>query len=280
MGAILFAGWLMAATVLPDTIIELRHGDTVVFSEVSGEIVVETWDRSELSVVGEGGDPRDLVVVREGARVNVQPGERKGRSVEVDVLIRVPAWAGLDIRGRRLDVAVSGTTADVRVRNVTGDIRVSETSGRLVLNSADGQVEVLDARGSVTVTSRGDDVTLRGVRGTVDVRSGSGNVVLEDVESSSVRAETLDGDLTFSGSLARGGTYAFSVHDGDASIAIPESPGVLVRVATFDGEFTSDFPVVLEGYGGGGQFEFTIGDGSARMEIKVFDGEMRLLRRR
>lgn len=280
MGAVLFAGWLLAAAVLPDTIVELRHGDTVVFSEVSGEIVVETWDRSELSVVGEGGDPRDLIVVRQGARVSVQPGDRKGRSAEVEVVVRIPAWAALDIRGRRLDVTVSGTTADVRVRNVTGDIRVADTAGKLELTSADGVIDVLNARGAVTATSRGDDVTLIGVRGTVDVRSGSGNVVLEDVESSSVRAETLDGDLSFSGSLARGGTYAFSVHDGDATIAIPDSPGVLVRVATFDGEFTSDFPVVLQGYGGSGQFEFTIGDGSARMEIKVFDGEMRLLRRR
>jgi len=123
-------------------------------------------------------------------------------------------------------------------------------------------------------------VTLRGIRGPVDVRSGSGSLVLDDVESSSVRAETLDGDLTFSGTLARGGTYVFSVHDGDARIAIPESPGAVVRVATFDGEFASDFPVLLQGYGGGGQFEFTVGEGSSRMEIKVFDGEIRLLRRR
>jgi len=100
------------------------------------------------------------------------------------------------------------------------------------------------------------------------------------VESSSVRAETLDGNLTFTGNLARGGSYAFSVHDGDADITVPATAGALVRVATFDGEFTSDFRVTLQRYGGGGKFEFTLGDGSAQVDIAVFDGDIRLLRRR
>ena len=280
MGGVFLAGLLLTAAVLPDTTVELRHGDTVVLSDVSGKIVVETWNRPALSVIGEGGDSRDLTVIREGSRVSVQTAGRKGRTQEVEVRLRIPAWAALDIRGRRVDVVVSGSTAGVRVRNVSGDIRVENTAGTLELNSADGKISVLNARGGVTAMSRGDDVTLVGVRGSVDIRSGSGDLWLDDVESSSVQAETLDGDLTFSGTLARGGTYVFSVHDGDARIAIPDSPGVLVRVATFDGEFTSDFPVTLQGYGGGGQFEFTVGDGSARMEIKVFDGEIRLLRRR
>lgn len=280
MGAVLIAGWLLSAAVLPDTLVELRRGDTVVLSDVSGEVVVETWNRSELSLVGEGGDTRDVVVVRDGARVTVRSAGRKGRSLEVEVRLRVPAWAALDIRGRDVDVTVVGTAGDVRVRNISGDIRVENTTGTLELSSADGVIHVANAQGAVTALSRGDDVTLEGVRGSVDVRSGSGDLILDDVVSSSVRAETLDGDLTFSGTLARGGTYAFSVHDGDAHITIPESPGARVRVATFDGEFTSDFPVTLQRYGGGGQFEFTVGDGAARVEIDVFDGEIRLLRRR
>jgi DUF4097 and DUF4098 domain-containing protein YvlB len=241
---------------------------------------VEVWDRPELSLSGEAGEARDVIVQRSGSRVTVEPAGRKGRSGEVEIRVRVPAWAALDIRGRRVDVTVRGTTAGVRVRNLSGDIRALDTAGQLDLSSVDGEILVRDARGNVTAGSRGDDVSVTGARGTVDVRTGSGDLTLDDVESSSVRAETLDGDLSFSGSLVPDGTYAFSVHNGDARIAIPESPGARVRVATFDGEFTSDFPVTLQGYSGGGQFEFTVGQGAARMEIEVFDGEIRLARRR
>lgn len=57
-------------------------------------------------------------------------------------------------------------------------------------------------------------------------------------------------------------------------VTIPR--GARVSVATFDGEFVSDFPVRVERFRGGRAFEFTLGDGQARIEIEVFDGEIHL----
>lgn len=279
MSTLLLAGWLLVTNALPDTSVALWPGDMIVLTDVSGAVTVETWDRAELQVVDEGGDARQLSVSRDGARVVVRPGDRKGRGLEIEVRIRVPAWAALDIRGTDLDVTVSGTAAGLRVRNLSGDIHVRNTSGALELNSVEGEIVVRNARGGVTAVSRGDDVTVVGGQGPVDIRSGDGNLVMDGVESSSVRAETLDGNLTFTGNLARGGSYAFSVHDGDADITVPATASALVRVATFDGEFTSDFKVTLQQYGGGGKFEFILGDGSAQVDIAVFDGDIRLLRR-
>jgi hypothetical protein len=51
-------------------------------------------------------------------------------------------------------------------------------------------------------------------------------------------------------------------------------------VSTFDGDFESEFPVLIERFTGGREFDFTLGDASARIEIQVFDGEIRLLERR
>ena len=53
-----------------------------------------------------------------------------------------------------------------------------------------------------------------------------------------------------------------------------------VAVSTFDGEFESEFPVIIERFTGGREFDFVLGDGRARIEIQVFDGEINLLRRR
>lgn len=139
---------------------------------------------------------------------------------------------------------------------------------------------VVGARGDVLASSQADDVTVVRASGSVRVHSGSGDVVLEDINSSSVRAETQDGDIEFSGTVATGGTYGFFVHDGDATIALPASAGVQASVSTFDGEFESEFPVIVRRFTGGREFEFTLGDGSARLEIQVFDGEIRLVQRR
>ena len=280
MNALLIAGMLLASHPLPDTTVALQRGDTVVVSDVEGSVTVTTWSRSELSVAGEGGDEAYLEVRRRGAILTVRPADRKGRELEVDLVVRVPPWVSLEVRGRELDVSIAGVTGGAKVRNVSGDIRASGAGGGLEIRSADGEIRVEDAEGSVTAISRGDDVTLRRIRGPVHVQSGSGDLVLQDIQSASVRAETLDGDLTFDGPLARGGVYTFLVHDGDAHVAVPDGTAARVSISTFDGDFSSDFPITLQGYGGGGSFQFTLGDGSAQMEIQVFDGRIRLLRRR
>ena len=261
-----------------DTTVELRRGDRVVIERVSGELRVETWERSVLQVSRDGGGAVDLAVSRQGERVMLRAEDRKRRDFEVEAVIRIPEWVALEIQGRSLDVSISGTGAAVEVKNVSGDIRVEDTRGQLTLTSVEGEITVRGARGSVTARSRGDEVHIVDVVGTVDAESGSGNVHLEAVEAASVRGKTLDGDLFFSGTLAAGGTYWFSVHDGDADLELPPGVGAHVSVSTFDGEFTSDFPVLIQRYQGGGVFDFTLGDGAARLEVKVFDGEIRLHR--
>jgi len=277
VGALLLAGWLLAVGAAPDTTVALRRGDRVVVQNLSGSVEVRTWDRAELAVEGWGEEIVHLGVERSGDRLVVGSTDRKGRGLDVEVRLRVPAWASLEIRGRELEVDVSGTESELQVHTVEGAIVASRVSGVVTLTTVDGVIRVEDATGRIAARSRGDDVTLRRVRGEVEAHSGSGDVVLEEMSASSVRAETLDGDLRFQGSLSRGGSYWFSVHDGDADLTLPRGVGASVKVATFDGEFTSDFPVTLQRYGGGGVFEFVLGDGGAKLEIQVFDGEIHLL---
>lgn len=277
VGAILTAGWLLSlAGAVPDTTVDVRRGDRVVVEGLSGAVEVRSWDRPSLSVTDASGDVQDVVVRRVGGRLLVGSGDRKRRALPVELRIRVPSWAPLEVQGRALEVDVSGLGSEVVVRTVEGNILASAVSGSVVLSTVEGRVDVRDARGNISARSRGDDVTLVRVEGAVEAESGSGDLRLEDVTASSVRAQTLDGDLYFRGALARGGTYWFSVHDGDADLVVPAGTGARARVATFDGEFVSDFPVTLQRYGGGGMFEFTLGDGAASLEIQVFDGEIRL----
>lgn len=255
--------------------VELRRGDRVVVEGLMGSLHIEAWDRGSVAPAGPAGGG-DVVLRREGNRVVVTHGDPKGRERSRDVHLRAPAWADLEVQGRTLDVRVTGMAAEVVISTLVGDIVARGTSGTLTLSTVEGSVEVRDARGRISARSRGDDVTLVGVEGTVEASTGSGDVRLADVRSSSVRAETLAGDLYFQGSLAAGGTYRFSVHAGDAEVVIPSDTGARVRVSTFDGELHSDFPVTLRRYGGGGMFDFTLGNGGAVLEVQVFDGEIRL----
>ena len=262
-----------------DTIVELRRGDRVVIENLSGDLSVVAWDRDVLDVRGEdGGDA--LTVRRSGSSVRIVRGDSRRRRRSIDASIRLPEWVDLEIGGLSLDVSVRGVDGELRVGNVSGDIWIEDVGGPVDVRSIDGEIDIENARGGVRATSQSDDVTLRRVSGSIEVHSGSGDILLEDVQSESVRAETQDGDIAFSGTISDRGEYGFYVHDGDALIAVPSSMNARVSVSIFDGEFESEFPVIVEHFTGGREFEFILGDGSARLRIEVFDGEIRLLQRR
>lgn len=262
-----------------DTLVALRRSDTVVLEGLSGEVSVETWARDELELRSQG-DASALQVTRSGSSVRIERDGRKGRRGSVEAAIRVPAWVAVEVSGRSLDLWVDGVDGPIDVRVVDGDVWIRNAGGPVDVRTVEGEIDVTDARGGVNLSSQSDEVRVRDVRGAVVVHSGSGDLQLSDVFSSDVRAETQDGDIHFSGPIEDGGDYGFFVHDGDAIIAIPAESNARVSVSTFDGEFESEFPVLIERFTGGREFEFQVGEPRARIEIQVFDGEIRLLHRR
>jgi hypothetical protein len=272
---------LLALVVSPqsaDTTLAVSRGDRLVIDGLGGSVTIVAWDRDVLEVRSETTGAVPVEVRRVGATVQLgAEGVRRRRTVAAAV--RVPAWIDMDIRGTALDVDVRGADGAIQVSNVDGDVTIQDAGGPVDVRSVRGAIAVTDARAGARASSQVDDVTLRRIVGPVEAHSGDGNIILEAIASRAVRAETLDGDVTFSGTIEAGGEYGFYLHDGDAVIEVQRAVGAQVSVSTFDGEFTSDFPVRVERFSAGREFDFVLGDGSARIEIEVFDGEIRLLQR-
>lgn len=264
---------------LLDTIVEMQRGDRVVVDNASGEIAITGWARDEMEVRSDDDDS-GLIVRRTGSTVRVSRDDRKGRRRSVEATIRLPAWVDVEVQGRSLDLWVEDVDGDVTVRSISGDIWIDGAGGAVDVRTVEGEIDVSRARAGVNASSQSDEVRLRDVEGPVRAHSGSGDITLLDIRSESVQAETQDGDVAFSGTIADNGEYRFFVHDGDADIAIPPTANARISVSTFDGDFESDFPVRIERFTGGREFDFTLGSGRARIEIQVFDGEIRLLERR
>jgi hypothetical protein len=262
-----------------DTVVQLRRGDRVVMENLAGELSVVGWNQDRMDVRGVDG-PSGLSVRRSGSEVRISgiDGRRRRRGGEAS--IRLPAWVDVEIGGPSLEVTVRDMDGSLRVNNVSGDVTIANIGGALEVRSIDGEIDIDGARAGVRASSQSDDVTIRRSSGAIDAHSGSGDIVLDDIRSQTVRAETQDGDITFSGEISDGGSYGFYVHDGDALIEVPRSVNARVSVSTFDGEFESEFPVVVERFTAGRQFAFQLGNGSASLEIEVFDGEIRLMQRR
>jgi hypothetical protein len=72
-----------------------------------------------------------------------------------------------------------------------------------------------------------------------------------------------------------------TTHSGDIRAGLGGAANATVFVRTFQGDFSSDFSIQLpEGQGDNSskRFNFTLGSGSARIEVQSFNGDIHLAR--
>ncbi len=284
----MFAAGALVASVLfqaTDTTIAVEEGMRLDLRNQTGDIRVTVWQRDAVRITVRRRRGFRIDAERSGAVLRVRRSVARGfeddidDDVDVDFAITVPPYLDLDLGGLEVDVSVIGTAGDVSVETVEGAVLVRGGAGFVSVQSLDDDVRIEDARGRIHANSTGGNVWIRNVSGEVTAESIDGDIELENVDARQITANTVDGDVTFSGPIHDGGRYRFGTHDGDVTVWVPAGVNASVSVATFEGEFETSFPVILRGsqrY----RFNFTLGDGGAVLRMETFDGDIFLRRLR
>lgn len=245
----------------------------------AGEIIVRTWDRNAVRVQASHSSRDRVKIFTSESTVRIKSESRHGPPDLVDYTLTVPRSMALDLWGFYTDIRVEGVQNGVRVETLDGTVTLTNTTGDLSVRSVEGDVIVERARGRLEVNNVENEIRITDLEGTLFAESIDGDIRLERIRSAEVEAKTVDGDVYYDGSIDNDGLYRFTTHDGDVTVAIPENANVTVSVATFDGEFMADFPIRLSKTEATRRFSFTLGDGSARLELHSFDGDIQLVRR-
>lgn len=266
----------LAAQTL-DTTLAVRSGTRLSVSNVSGTVAVRAWGRQQIRVEAEYDRAR--VEVDEGpGRVSVRTVSRRG-DAEVDYTITVPHNTAVEVNAVSSDVDVSGVCGGAHLNSVSGDVRLVCGSGDVAAQSVSGDVSVSSIRGPLEVGSTSGDVAVTGVRGDVSAHSVSGDISLNEVDGRDVGAETVSGEIIFSGRMADNGRYRFESHSGDVTVRAAGGLNATINVSTFNGDFESDFPIVLTpGSRVQREWEFALGNGGARVTLRSFSGSIYLRR--
>ncbi len=237
-----------------------------------GSITVQTWDRSAVRL---GTDDLSAVSIsRSGQTLRIRPEEPAME--ELDLELMVPAAMALELRAPFGDIEVQGARGGVTIESVEGDVSVEGGDG-VVIRSVEGDLNVEGARGGVSVSTADGDVVLRDVAGALSVEAIDGDVIVEGADTDKVQVTTVDGDVEYEGTIRDEGRYRFATHDGDLKCTVPDGANVTVSVATFAGDFEASFPIAIQG-SVDRRFQFTLGSGSARLELEAFEGEITLIR--
>ena len=261
-----------------DTTFAVPAGASLSVNNFGGGITVHGWSENRVKVHAETGRRGRVEVSLVGNTVVVKASSRQGAPSVMDFDITVPQSMALSLSGTYADITVDGVQGPISAETVNGEVNVRGGKGNITLHSIQGTVTLADASGRIEVNSVNEDVELTNVSGEIKLETTNGSVMMTGIQSSSVDAGTINGDVVYEGTVKDGGSYSFASHNGDISVSIPEGANVTVTTATANGDIEACFALPLTSTTGKHRKTFKIGSGSGRMELESFQGDIQMCR--
>jgi DUF4097 and DUF4098 domain-containing protein YvlB len=262
-----------------DQTVSVSRGARLAIDNYAGEVLIRGWEKDAVRVQArhKGGTTvniqKDSSIVTISATTNPPHGP-------VDYEITAPIWMPMKIEGQYIFVTVEGVQGELSVTAVRGDI-VLKNVGSATAKTIKGSIEVEGARGRMILSSVNEDIKIAGTSGDLSAETTNGSITLERVESANVEMTTVNGDITYDGSLADKGHYSFTTHKGDITLTVPATASAAFTVRTYSGEFGTSLPVKGPDPSEarrGRRVTYTLGGGSAEVDLESFGGEIRLRR--
>ncbi len=269
------------ATATQDTTLRLARGTTVEIDGGMRAVQLDVGSGDQVIVAGgratlEGG----TLAVTAGSFLRPRAGDGPFR-------VTVPAWARVIVTTIGGPLEVVRAPEDLEATAINGDLVVHGGTGTMVLTSMNGRIVVRGFTGKrleVDALTRG--VEIDGATGTIIVSSINEGILLRNIRSGSVEAGSVNGHIDWSGPLVDGGRYVFESHNGNVTLRLSATVQARLQVSTVMGEFDTRIEGRVQGdpKGRGGmgfaprEFTVTYGNGTARVEVETFNGNVRVLR--
>ncbi len=260
----------------PDTdeTVTVTRGTRLAVNAFSGEVIVRGWGRDAVRVQARHSSRTRVTIRPSGSLVAVSTSGSPG---SVDYEINVPAWMPVKIEGTYIYVSVEGTQADVAAETVRGDISIKGGASLVTAKSIEGEVILEAPRGRINASSVSQGITITGGNGEFVVETTNGHISLTNMESASVDAASINGNIKFDGTVAPSGKFRFSTHNGNIVVAVPEATSAGFTVRTYNGSLNTNLPLKTAGELRRGQrATYTLGSGSADFELESFGGNIQL----
>jgi hypothetical protein len=261
-----------------DETVAVAKGARLTVDNFAGEVVIKAWDRDSLRVQAMHNS-RTKVNIRTTPSGVVVRAQHEQAPTSVDYEISVPAWMPVRVVGTYNFINVEGTQSEVSAETTRGDVTVRGGTG-VTAKSIEGEVVVDGARGRIVASSVNEAVRITAASGEITVETTNGDITFTQMKAQNVEGSTVNGDILFEGAPADRGRYTFTTHNGDITIAIPESSNVSFSVRSYQGRFSPTINVsgpprseVRQGR----RSTYTLGNGSAEMELETFGGNIRVI---
>jgi hypothetical protein len=175
---------------------------------------------------------------------------------EVDYVVKAPRKCSLKLNG------------------VSNTILAEGFEGATTVNSISGAITLDDLTGSVNIHNVSGEVYGKRITGAMGLDTVSGDVTLQESDLSSIKANTISGDLRMSTGLSAG-PYDFKSVSGQVHLMVPPDTHCAVELHSVSGDLVSAFPVAGYSYHLGSQ-AVEVQGGGAKISLQSVSGDLSL----
>lgn len=261
-----------------DETVPAPRGGRLTINNFAGEVTIHTWNKDTIHVVAHHQSRTRVDIRPTEAGVVISASGTHGPQGSVDYDITAPGWMPIKVDGQFNFITIDGAQAEVSAESVRGDIVIKGGTGFVSAKSIEGEIVVEGARGTVNVSSVNEGIKISDTSGDITADSVNGAITMTRMDSKNVEASTVNGDITYEGTLPEGGHYTLTTHNGDVLLGIPENASATFTVRTYNGDFSTDLPLQGNQTDGhrGKKLTLTLGKGSADVNLESFGGEIRV----
>jgi DUF4097 and DUF4098 domain-containing protein YvlB len=163
---------------------------------------------------------------------------------------------------------------DVAVRNIRGQVSVDVVEAAVKVEGVEGYINACSlGRKAVEVTQS---------KGTIQATTVIGDIVLDQLESNNVKANSTLGNITYKGDFMEGGSYNLSSTDGQISVFCDEEASVEWEARTVKGSIKTNLPIKSKKHRplwrDRQSLLGTLNEGAATVQLSTFSGPIQIRR--
>lgn len=268
----------------------LARDGKVIINNVSGGIVVKSWDKAEVQiaarkvcdVVSEEKAKENMAkvtieVTKTGNIVQIETKypPRTRNNVSVHYELTIPDKAAIKVKNTSGSVDASGIGGVFEGNVTSGNTTLSQMGGGVDSRNVSGRIEIRDSVGEIDLKTVSGNISAVRIKGSVDAETTSGRIELSDIsEAKSVRAKVLSGGISYDGQMAPGGRFNFETLSGSIKLMIPSNAGFELDAEAFSGRVNSEFPITMQGTISPKELRGVVNNGGATLRVKTFSGSI------
>ncbi len=228
-----------------------------------GRVKVNGWNRNEVRVFVEGGNPFSFKVLQKSIKtgepvwiqvIGVNENNKFRSSGECitggEIEIDVPRNATVNIKGREITTIIDSIKKAV-VETIGGDIALRKVADGVIASAGRGDITVEESGGAIMLDSTTGnilvfDVGPSDIGDTFKATTQSGTITLQTLKHRQIDIKSISGSVAFSSEILTGASYRLGTSKGSIRLTLPADSSSRISAIYGYGSFSSEIPFKIE----------------------------------